>query len=80
MGLSRETRLRPGCGHYYPELRPGWEVAHNVATRVADRLVSRRGYVALLSRRVLPEEHFEFWGGSSILPGGRLSRLTDGRR
>lgn len=80
MGLSRETRLRTGCGHLYPEVRPGWEVAQNVAARVADRLVSRHGYVALLRRRVLPDEHFEFRGGSSIRPGGRLSRMTDGRR
>ena len=80
MGLSRETRLRPGCAHFYPELRPGWEVAQNVAARVFDRLVTRQGYAAVLSRRVLPEDHFEFRGGSSIRPGGRMSRLTDGRR
>ena len=80
MGLSREARLRTGCGQLYPDLRPGWEVAQTVAARVADRLVSRQGYAALLRRRVLPEEHFEFRGGSSIRPGGRLSRLTDGRR
>ena len=80
MGLSRETRMRPGCSHFYPELRPGWEVAQNVAARVADRLVTRQGYAAVLSHRVLPDHHFEFRGGSSIRPGGRLSRLTDGRR
>jgi hypothetical protein len=80
MGLSRETRMRPGYGHVYPELRPGWEAAQRVAARVADRLLSRHGYAALLRRRVLPDEHFEFRGGSSIRPGGRLSRLTDGRR
>jgi len=80
MGLSRETRLRPGLTHLYPELRPGWEAAQKVAARVADRVLSRQGYVGLLNRRVLPDEHFEFRGGSSIRPGGRLSRLTDGRR
>ena len=80
MGLSRETRLRPGYGHAYPELRPGWEVAQSVAARVADRLLSRHGYAALLRRRVLPDEHFEFRGGSGFRPGGRLSRLMDGRR
>lgn len=80
MGLSREARLRPGCSHFYPELRPGWEVAQNVAARVADRIVTRQGYAAVLSRRVLPDDHFEFRGGSSIRPGGRLSRLIDGRR
>jgi hypothetical protein len=80
MGLSRETRLRPGCGHFYPELRTGWELAQNVAARVTDHIVSRRGYAAVLNRRILPDEHFEFRGGSSIRPGGRLSRVTDGRR
>jgi hypothetical protein len=80
MGLSREARLRPGCGQHYPELRPGWEAAQNVAAKVAERIVSRQGYVGLLSRRVLLDEHFEFRGGSSIRPGGRLSRLSDGRR
>ena len=80
MGMSREAKLRPGFGQVYPELRAGWEVAQNVAGRVADKIVSRQGYAALLNRRVLPDEHFEFRGGSSIRPGGRLSRLTDGRR
>lgn len=80
MGLSRETRLRPGFSLLYPEVRPGWEVAQSVARRVADRILARRGYAGLLNRRVLPEEHFEFRGGSSIRPGGRLSRLSDGRR
>jgi hypothetical protein len=80
MGLSRETRLRPGLTQLYPELRPGWEVAQIVAARVAERILARHGYAGLLNRRVLPDEHFEFRGGSSIRPGGRRSRQTDGRR
>ena len=80
MGLSRETRVRAGFGHLYPELRSGWDAAQDAARRVADRLVTNRGYVALLKGRVLPDAHFEFRGGSSIRPGGRLSRLSDGRR
>jgi hypothetical protein len=80
MGLSRETRVRPGFGHMYPELRSGWEVAQEAARRLTDRLLARRGYAALLKGRVLPEEHFEFRGGSSMRPGGRFSRLSDGHR
>lgn len=80
MGLSRETRVRPGFGHLYPELRSGWEAAQEAARRLADRIVSRQGYAAVLKGRVMPEEHFEFRGGSSIRPGGRLSRMSDGRR
>jgi hypothetical protein len=64
----------------YPELRSGWEAAQEAARRLADRIVSRQGYAAVLKGRVLPEEHFEFRGGSSIRPGGRLSRMSDGRR
>jgi hypothetical protein len=64
----------------YPELRFGWEAAEEAARRLADRIVSRQGYAALLKGRVLSEEHFEFRGGSSIRPGGRLSRMCDGRR
>jgi hypothetical protein len=80
MGLSREARVRSGFGHLYPELRFGWEAAEEAARRLADRIVSRQGYAALLKGRVLSEEHFEFRGGSSLRPGGRLSRMCDGRR
>ena len=80
MGLSREVRVRQGFGQLYPELRPGWDAAQAAARRVADRLLSRQGYAAILKGRVLPEEHFEFRGGSSMRPGGRLSRMSDGRR
>ncbi|MGH7515266.1 MAG: hypothetical protein ACREOQ_20370, partial [Gemmatimonadales bacterium] len=62
-----------------PELRPGY-AAQDAARRLADRLLAQQGYAALLKGRVLPEEHFEFRGGSSIRPGGRLSRMSDGRR
>ena len=81
MGLNREVRVRSGHGHLYPEIRPGWDSADTIAHRVADRLLAQRGYVAVLKGRVLPDVHFEFrGGGSSIRPGGRLSRLSDGRR
>jgi hypothetical protein len=80
MGLSREVRVRSGCGHLYPEIRPGWEAATSVAQRIEQRILAREGYVGLLKTRVLSDRHFEFRGGSSIRPGGRLSRLSDGRR
>jgi hypothetical protein len=80
MGLSREVRVRSGFGNLYPEIRPGWEAAAAVAHRVEDRILSRQGYAGLLKARVLSDAHFEFRGGSSIRPGGRLSRLSDGRR
>jgi hypothetical protein len=80
MGLSRETRVRHGFGQLYPELRPGWDAAQAAAHRVADRILTRQGYAGLLKGRVLPDLHFEFRGGSSMRPGGRLSRLSDGRR
>ena len=80
MGLTREARVRGGFGHLYPELRPGWDSAQKAARRIADRMLVRQGYAALLKGRVLHDEHFEFRGGSSIRPGGRLSRLSDGRR
>jgi hypothetical protein len=80
MGLSRETRVRPGYGHLYPEIRPGWDAADAVARRIAERILAQQGYVGVLKGRVLPERHFEFRGGSSIRPGGLHSRLSDGRR
>ena len=80
MGLSREARIRPGFAHVYPELRAGWEAAANAARRVADRILAQHGYAGLLKERLLSDEHFEFRGGSSIRPGGHVSRLSDGRR
>lgn len=80
MGLTRETRVRIGFGHLYPEIRPGWDSAALTANRVSERVVARLGYAAILKARVLPEAHFEFRGGSSTRPGGRLSRISDGKR
>jgi hypothetical protein len=80
MGLTREVRVRSGFGHLYPEIRPGWDAAASAARLVSDRIVAQQGYAAVLKGRVLPDEHFEFRGGSSIRPGGRRSRLSDGRR
>ena len=83
MALNREVRVKAGFGHLYPEVRVGaWEQAAVLARRVADRMLSRQGYAALLHARVLPELHFEFRGGppEDLRPGGRVSRLGDTRR
>lgn len=83
MALNREVRVKPGHGHLYPEARLGtWEQAAVVARRVADRILARQGYAALLHARVLPDAHFEFRGGppDDLRPGGRVSRLGDRRR
>ena len=83
MALSREVKVRAGAGHLYPEARiGGWEPAAVLARRVADRILARQGYAALLHGRVLPEAHFEFRGGPSEhqRPGGRVSRLGDQKR
>jgi hypothetical protein len=83
MALNREARVKAGFGHLYPEARLGtWETAAALARRVADRILERQGYAALLHGRVLPEPHFEFRGGppQDIRPGGRVSRLADRRR
>jgi hypothetical protein len=83
MALTREARVKPTFGHLYPEVRPGgWESAAAVARRVADRVLTRRGYAALLERRVLSDAHFEFRGGppEELRPGGHVSRLADRKR
>jgi hypothetical protein len=81
LALTREAQIKPGYTHLYPELRPGWEPAETIAQRVADRVLATHGYAALLKGRVLSDTHFEFRGGSATLrPGGRISRLVDGRR
>ena len=83
MALSREVRVKAGHSHLYPEVRPGtWEKAATIARRVADRILARQGYAALLHGRVLPEAHFEFRGGppDDLRPGGRVSRLADRKR
>jgi hypothetical protein len=83
MALSREVKVKAGSGHLYPEARlGGWEPAAVLARRVADRILARQGYAALLHGRVLPESHFEFRGGppEHQRPGGRVSRLGDQKR
>jgi hypothetical protein len=61
----REARLRPDHAHRYPDVRPErWEPAATVADRVlAGRLL--RGSLIAMRDRVLPDEHFEFRGGTA---------------
>ena len=57
MPLSREARVKAGFGHLYPEARSGaWEPASGVARRVADRVLARQGYAALLQEDVAPDD------------------------
>jgi hypothetical protein len=75
---AREARLKPEFVHLYPEIRPGWHPAAQLAEQVADRLIARQGYPSLRDR-VLPTEHFEYRGHlpAHIEPGGRRRRLAD---
>lgn len=60
----REARLRPEHARFYPGISPGiWESAAVLADRVlAGDLL--RGVAPGWRDRVLPEEHFEFRGGT----------------
>lgn len=72
----RLVRLRPEFASLYPGLDPGvWETA----TELAEHTIQPSpGF--MLSNRILPDEHFEFRGGT---PGrgsswsGMRSRVTD---
>jgi hypothetical protein len=61
----REARLRPEHAAGYPDVRPGrWDPAATVADRVlAGRLL--RGSLTARRGRALPDEHFEFRGGTA---------------
>ena len=61
----REARLRAEHTQRYPDVRPErWEPAATVSDRVlAGRLL--RGSLVGLRGRVLPDEHFEFRGGTA---------------
>ena len=76
---SRLAKVKPEHKHCYQGVSLAW---HNAAWLAEVVLQRRRSEpkVWALDGRALPDEHFEFRGGSSIRPGGRLSRLSDGRR
>jgi hypothetical protein len=63
----RLVRLRPEFAALYPELGPGvWETAAELATRLLTQHAIRPSPGFMLSNRVLPDEHFEFQGGTSL--------------
>lgn len=76
----RLVRLRPEFASFYPGLDPGvWETATELAARLLAQHMIQPSPGHMLSNRVLPEEHFEFMGGTargSSWPGVR-SRATD---
>jgi len=81
MGLSRETRVRAGFGHLYPELRPGWDAAQNAARRLADRLLARQGYAALLKAGCWRTSTSSFGAARASGPGaGSAVCATDAGR
>jgi hypothetical protein len=76
----RLVRLRPEFAHLYPGLDPGvWETATELAARLLAQHVVQPSPGYMLSNRTLPDEHFEFQGGTprgSSWTGVR-SRATD---
>jgi hypothetical protein len=76
----RLVRLRPEFAHLYPGLDPGvWETATELAARLLAQHVLQPSPGYMLSNRTLPDEHFEFQGGTprgSSWTGVR-SRATD---
>jgi hypothetical protein len=76
----RMVRLRPEFASLYPGLDPGvWETATELAARLLAQHVVRPSPGHMLSDRILPEEHFEFQGGSSRDASwtGIRSRVSD---
>ena len=73
-------RLRPEFASLYPGLEPGvWETATELAARLLAQHAVQPSPGYMLSNRILPEEHFEFYGGvrrGSSWSGIR-SRVTD---
>jgi hypothetical protein len=63
--FTREARLLPAAAHHYPWIEAGrWQSAALLADQVlAGHLL--RGTHHVTCRRVLPEAHFEFRGGTA---------------
>ena len=76
----RLVRLRPEFASLYPGLDPMvWETATELAARLLAQHAVQPSPGHMLSSRVLPEEHFEFQGGTprGSAWSGRGSRATD---
>jgi cytochrome P450 len=77
---ERRTMLDPQFGRLYPEIPAGyWMSAWQAATRRAERVWREAGAEALISGRLLPDEHFYFRGGRRRNPGWPVvpERLSD---
>lgn len=76
----RLVRLRPEFAHIYPGLDPGvWETATELMARLLAQHAVQPSPGFMLSNRILPDQHFEFQGGSSRGSSwnGVRSRITD---
>lgn len=61
----RLVRLRPEFASLYPGLDPRvWETATEVAARLLAQHAVQPSPGYMLTNRILPEEHFEFQGGT----------------
>ncbi len=75
----RLVRLRPEFAELYPGLDPGvWETATELAARLLAQHMLQPSPGFMLSNRILPQEHFEFQGGTARgSRTGLRSRVTD---
>lgn len=76
----RLVRLRPEFASLYPGLDPMvWETATELMARLLAQHVVQPSPGFMLSNRVLPDQHFEFQGGSARGSSWNTvkSRLTD---
>ena len=65
MDQLRQAKLRKKFGTLYPEIPADhWIPAWLAVTRRAHRVWSERGPDAMIEDRLLPDEHFEFRGGT----------------
>jgi hypothetical protein len=82
-GRMRRARLKKKFGSLYPELPADhWIPAWQASMRRAERVWGEAGPEALIEGRLLPNEHFEFHGGSARPPGWYPTpeRLSDPAR
>ena len=76
----RLVRLRPEFASLYPGLDPMvWETATELMARLLAQHAVQPSPGFMLSNRVLPDQHFEFQGGSASGSSrtGVKSRVTD---
>jgi hypothetical protein len=76
----RLVRLRPEFASLYPGLDPQvWETATELMARLLAQHAVQPSPGFMLSNRILPDQHFEFQGGSPRAPSwsGLRSRATD---